>query len=267
MWEAYRKHFGKDGDSVLVWQADTHTMNPELDSEIIDQAYDEDSAAAGAEYGAQFRSDVDGFIPPEVVEAAVVKGRFELEPVSDLRYFGFIDPSGGSADSMTMAIAHIRDSKGVLDLVREKKPPFSPENVSKEFADELKRFRITQAQSDYYAGEWPREQFSKHGISVKTSERSRSEIYLEILPALNSGKLELLDNPRLVSQLCSLERRTARSGKDSVDHPPGGHDDVINAAAGALVQCVSITKTTSIIDAYRHMNAARQEAQQQHASA
>ena len=46
---------------------------------------------------------------------------------------------------------------------------------------------------------------------------------------------ELLDHPRLVSQLCGLERRTARSGKDSIDHAPGGHDDVANAAAGALV--------------------------------
>jgi hypothetical protein len=32
-----------------------------------------------------------------------------------------------------------------------------------------------------------------------------------------------------------LERRTARSGKDSIDHPPGAHDDVANAVAGVLV--------------------------------
>ena len=38
---------------------------------------------------------------------------------------------------------------------------------------------------------------------------------------------------RLVNQLCGLERRTARSGKDSIDHGPGGHDDLANAVAGA----------------------------------
>jgi hypothetical protein len=32
-----------------------------------------------------------------------------------------------------------------------------------------------------------------------------------------------------------IERRTSRSGKDSIDHGPAGHDDVVNAAAGALV--------------------------------
>jgi hypothetical protein len=32
-----------------------------------------------------------------------------------------------------------------------------------------------------------------------------------------------------------LERRTSRGGKDSIDHPPGAHDDVANAMAGAMV--------------------------------
>jgi hypothetical protein len=60
-------------------------------------------------------------------------------------------------------------------------------------------------------------------------------IYGELLPILNSGRAELLDHPRLTTQLCGLERRTARGGRDSIDHAPGGHDDLANAAAGALV--------------------------------
>jgi hypothetical protein len=53
----------------------------------------------------------------------------------------------------------------------------------------------------------------------------------------------LLDNAKLIAQLCSLERRTARGGKDSIDHPPGGaHDDVANAVAGALVLATTVNK-------------------------
>jgi hypothetical protein len=37
-------------------------------------------------------------------------------------------------------------------------------------------------------------------------------------------------------QLTSLERRTSRGGRDSIDHAPGAHDDIANAVAGALVQ-------------------------------
>ena len=30
----------------------------------------------------------------------------------------------------------------------------------------------------------------------------------------------------------ALERRTSRGGRDSIDHPPSGHDDIANAIAG-----------------------------------
>ena len=49
---------------------------------------------------------------------------------------------------------------------------------------------------------------------------------------INSGRIQLLDHPRLISQLCALERRNVRSGKPLIDHPPNGHDDVANAVAG-----------------------------------
>ena len=83
--------------------------------------------------------------------------------------------------------------------------------------------------------EMPRERFRENGINYRISDRVKSEIYLAFLPLLNSGKVELLDHPKLISQLCSLERRTARGGKDSIDHPPSGHDDLINSVAGAVL--------------------------------
>ena len=58
---------------------------------------------------------------------------------------------------------------------------------------------------------------------------------MDLLPLINSTAVDLLDNDRLVTQLTMLERRTSREPKDSIDHAPGGHDDVANAVAGALV--------------------------------
>jgi hypothetical protein len=54
------------------------------------------------------------------------------------------------------------------------------------------------------------------------------------LPIINSGRVSLLDDARLLAQILGLERRTARGGRDSIDHAPGGHDDVANAAAGVI---------------------------------
>jgi hypothetical protein len=58
------------------------------------------------------------------------------------------------------------------------------------------------------------------------------------LPELNSRNVALLDSPRLVAQLCGLERRTSRGGRDIIDHAPGSHDDIANAVAGALVMAI-----------------------------
>jgi hypothetical protein len=239
LWDAHAKHYGRDGDPVLVWQADTRAMNATVDESVVREAYESDPAAASAEYGAQFRTDVESFVSREAVEACVADGRHELPPVEGGWHVGFVDPSGGSQDAMTLAIAHAewRDGRvvAVLDAVRERKPPFSPESTTAEFADVLKSYGVGVVVGDRYAGEWPRERFREHGVAYEPAALPKSDIYREALPLLNSHALELLDDRRLVAQLLGLERRTGRSGKDSIDHGPGGRDDLANAACGALV--------------------------------
>ena len=245
LYAAFRKHWGKDGSRVLVWRGSSREMNPTLDSAVVEAAYDEDAASAAAEYGAEFRDDIAAFVTREVVDGCTVPGRYELPPLSVTRYVAFVDPSGGSSDSMTLAIAHQEKPQGdapglaVLDAVREVKPPFSPEQVVRDFCDLMKQYRITKVTGDRYAGEWAREPFRKLGVAYELSDKPKSDIYRDLLPKLNSGQLELLDLPRLAKQLCDLERRTARGGRDSIDHPPGGHDDIVNAAAGALLAVVT----------------------------
>ena len=248
LWNAYRDHYGKP-DGPLVWSADTETMHPSIDKQFLADEYERDPIAAAAEYGLEWRSDVAAFISREAVEAVVARGVFERPPVLGTIYRAFVDPSGGSADSFTLSIAHWdrAASRSVLDVVREVRPPFGPESVVVEFGTLLKMYRISQVSGDHYAGEWPREQFRKIGISYEPSAAPKSQIYQEWLPMLNSGQVELLDLPRLITQACGLERRTSRAGRDSIDHAPGAHDDVVNAAAGALVDVVNGAKTPIVV--------------------
>jgi hypothetical protein len=92
-----------------------------------------------------------------VIEACICPGTYELGPLPGIRYTALCNPSGGSSDSMTLAIVHLVDddatARVVLDAVRE---------------------------------------------------------------------------------FMSLERRTSRGGRDSIDPSPGMHDDVANACAGRL---------------------------------
>ena len=123
----------------------------------------------------------------------------------------------------------------MLDCVRERTPPFSPEAVVDEFAAILKTYRCATVSGDKYAGEFPRELFQKRGVTYRPSERSKSELYVELLPLINSRRVDLLDDRKAIAQLVGLERRVSRAGKDSIDHAPGGHDDRINSIAGSLV--------------------------------
>jgi hypothetical protein len=235
LWTAYRKHYRKDDSPVLFWKAPTRTMNPKVPQRLIDDAYDDDAEAASAEYGADFRQGMANFISRDVVNAAVIEGRYELPYQPGIAYLARLDPSGGGQDSMTLGIGHALGDRYILDLLRERKPPFSTDAVVAEFAATIKAYGLTHATADNYALNWPRERFAEHGIDVGTEPLPKSKLYLTLLPLLNSRRCELLDNPVLIKQLCNLQRHTAHGGQDSVDHPRGQHDDVVNAAALVLV--------------------------------
>ncbi|WP_377894205.1 terminase large subunit domain-containing protein [Alteromonas sp. R78001] len=242
LWEAYRNYFGKDESKrVLVAQAPTQLMNPTLDPEVIEQAYQEDESAAKAEYGAQFRTDVESYISYEAVEAVTITDRRELAPARVNYYIAFVDAAGGSGqDSMTCAVAHKDNQTGalVLDAVRAEKPPFSPQNVVESFCTLFKQYNVRSVVGDRWGGDFVQEQFRDRGIAYEPSEKTKSEIYTELLPLINSGRVELLDIKQIRKELTGLERRTSRNGKDSIDHAPSAHDDLINSVAGAIVNAV-----------------------------
>jgi hypothetical protein len=236
LWTAWQKYHGQPDGEVVLIHAPTLTLNPTFDRRAIDSAYLDDPVAAASEYDGVFRADLETFVAVDVLDACVVRGRSELPRVAGLAYHGFLDFAGGSGrDAATLAIGHRTRESIVIDCLRERRPPFSPEAVCHEFAALMTGYGVTTATSDRWGGEFPIEQLAKVGIRVTPSAQPKSELYLALLPLLNSRRVELLDHPRLLAQLGGLERRTTRGGRDTVDHGPGGHDDLANAAAGVVV--------------------------------
>lgn len=237
LWETYRRHYGIEGSRVLVAQAPSQMMNPTLPESVIDDAMREDAARASAEYMAQFRDDIAAFIAPQLIDDAMrtkplVKPRFKGE-----RYFAFCDPSGGGPDEFTLAIGHVEGtrkdgSRIVVDLVEGRSG--SPAETVRHYAEWLEAYGISRVVGDRYAGRWPRDEFLRWGIRYEPSEFDRSALYIETLAALHSGRLELPPDEKMRRQFLALERRTGSSGRDVVDHPPGGHDDRANAVAGLV---------------------------------
>ena len=55
---------------------------------------------------------------------------------------------------------------------------------------------------------------------------------------------------KLIDQIAGLERRTRSGGKDIIDHPPGGKDDLANVVAGVAV---GVSKPKRIVGGMRGM--------------
>src|SRR5207344_2640704 len=80
LWDLFKRHYGLDGDPlILVAHGASRTFNPSLPQRVIDRALEKDRARASAEYLAKFRTDIEGFVSLEVVEACV-SGYHELGP-------------------------------------------------------------------------------------------------------------------------------------------------------------------------------------------
>ena len=240
LYTKYRDHFGKSDNEVLVIKAPTRALNPTIDQGIIDRAMRDDPDAAAAEWMAEFRNDISGLISHEAIMATVIKGRLELLPVASNNYHCFVDAASGTAggDSFSMAIAHVDEltNKIALDLCREFRPPFLVDNCIAEVVETCRSYGVARVVGDKFSGDFLRQQFLVHELRYEASPRTKSEIYLSALPLINSNRIELLDDERTTKQALALERTVARgTGRETVDHPPGGHDDKFNAAAGAIV--------------------------------
>jgi len=65
----------------------------------------------------------------ELIERAIDRNVTVRAPVRGTAYFAFADPSGGVADSFTLAIAHAEGETVVLDCLVEILAPFDPSDV------------------------------------------------------------------------------------------------------------------------------------------
>jgi hypothetical protein len=238
LYESYRRYFGPSGpDDILVAYGTSRDTNPSLSQAEIERELEKDPVRNRAEYLSEWRSDVEGFIPREIVEACV-RDFHELPPAPGVNYRCFVDAASGvpEGDSYAIVIAHKVGDRVVIDAIREVRPPFSAYEVIQTILVPLcKSYNIHTVRGDNYAGELAKEPVRRAGISYELAQKHKSELYVDpFLGMLNANKIDLPRNDRAVNQICSLERSVQRSGRDQITHPTHGHDDIANAIAGAV---------------------------------
>ena len=241
LYQKHRDYFGHDSNDTLVVQGSTLAFNQSLTEQDLTAQKAADPAAASSEWDGGFRDDIASFLDEELIEAAIEHGRpLELPPRPGIYYRAFCDASGGvGADAYTCAIGHkeplpVGAGAFVVDVIRGATGKFDPAEVTKEYAALLREYRIGTVTGDNYAAQWVAGAWQSCNVSYVRSELPKSAIYLETIPLFARHLVRLPDHPKLLRELRLLERRTHRSGKDSIDHPKGGRDDHANAVCGCL---------------------------------
>lgn len=234
--ELYEENW-KQESPILIWHASTVQMNPGFKQSIITRLMHrrgkDKTLAMRSEFEAEWRADIETFITIEEYRTAVLEGVPQLPAMAANHYKAFVDMSGGKVDSSCLAISHNDDGYAALDLVFEVRSPHNPEDAVRDFVETLKRYRIHEVTGDRYSGNWCQSAFRRKGIAYHESKLDKNTIYQEFQALLAMRKLMLIDNERLRRQCIGLERRLRAGGRDVIDHAPGYHDDLVNAAAGA----------------------------------
>jgi hypothetical protein len=104
LWDAYERAFGNDDADEIVWHATTREMNPTVKQSVIDRAMAKDAPKALAEFMAEFRKDIEGFLDLDLIRSAIEPGLVVRPRMPREQYMAFFDASGGRQDSCTMAI-------------------------------------------------------------------------------------------------------------------------------------------------------------------
>jgi hypothetical protein len=194
LYEKWEKSFGKDDPNTLVITATTRQLNPTIAQELIDDAIAADPQSAGAEYLSVWRDDLSSYISLADVQACVDRGKTVRPPQPGIKYVAFIDASSGRSDSYTAAISSREGDIGILHCVVEIPAPCDPAKATASICAVLKSYGMSgDVWGDRYAVGFVSAELARHGFTLQHSNKSRSDLYRELLPSLRSQRVRLLD--------------------------------------------------------------------------
>lgn len=238
VWREFQTCYGVEDAPTLVWRAESKLMNPSISDEFLADEERRDPEIYRRNYLAEFTESITAMYPEDAITPNIVVGRRELPPTPGLHCEAFLDSAEGTGRERTAVSIGYYDTETkriVVSCLQWWSPPFHPGSVIAQVADLVKRYGCHTITGDRLSRGFVQEAFADHAITYKLSPMDKSSLFLEMLPRLKAGQIDLLDVPELLRELRGLERRTRGAGqKDRVDHTPGGFDDIANAVAGLV---------------------------------
>lgn len=235
LWREYQK---RSELSFPVWHLPSPEMNRTLNVEFLEKEKKRNLEKYRREYMAEFIDHLVTWIPSEILDPCIVRGRLEVPPIPGARYAAVIDPAFRHSDFAFANVHQTDEGQVVVDRIQKwsgtKKTPVPFERVCAQIATVLQEYGINRVYGDQYCASIIRQTFDSIGIQYEEhsfGQGTRTEIFGNLRHLLTQGKIELLDNPDLTGQLRSLEERKTKAGQIDVRPAGGRKDDVAIAVA------------------------------------
>lgn len=258
VWKVFKKYYGVENNRWLVIRGTTKQFNPLISDEFLSQEESDDPLYFQREYLADFVDAIAAAFSADAIEDCTITGRSALPPKFGAQYFGYVDPASLSQsagakfnDEFVSGVAHCERGKVIIDAYKSFAPEqngkrYLPDDAISESIELFSRYGVHEVKGDHFASGYIEPKFVQAGFAFEPIKLSKSDLYVEMMPMLNDGNIELLDCEYTNSQLKRLERRRGRNGRDRIDHVDKGHDDRANMVAGLVYMGKEKMKTAPI---------------------
>ena len=200
----------------------------------------------------RFRSDLASLLIRESLMRCI-RSDGPRELPQQIGEMAFCDTASGGGDGKEqgdaygLAIARRGPTgKSIVVIARQWTAPFDPFETTREICAILHSRGLRTVTGDRYSPGWVAGAFKMNGIEYVVSERNKSQIYMDMAALVNSEGVEIPDDPILIHQLLHLQRRTGSGGRDNIDHPKHGRDDLANSVSGAATLALHATGPVSL---------------------
>ena len=235
----------------VAHQFSTAEMNPTIDAEDLAAEEDRDPQWFRSEYGAEFVAGAGQYLDTQVIQAAV-RLRGDLAPDQGHNWIAALDPAF-SHDPFALVIVGQDTSNWrrlVVGCVRAWMPgrgasdpvedPRSTEDRVLDEVVEICQYYRARVVTDTHLASLIQNRLGEQGLHVRVQGlrgSSHTEAFLELRARLNSGTIDLPDNPDLIRQLRRLKTRYTSVSR-RVDNPREGgwHGDLAQALTLGLYE-------------------------------
>ena len=247
IYDLFRKHFGKPGQSFVVAKAKGPWLNPVYwTPERCRELQANDPIAHQTDVEADFKDPESALGDSASIEAAMREHTGDIQPVEGHHYVATMDPAT-RVNTWTFTITECSGHRGISPTYRvalrkqwvpEPGRTLSPDAVLAEVAADCKRYGITECYSDIASADFAIDLAAQHGLNLLIETGvDLLELGRELMTLIRRSLLELPNDDRLREDLQSVRTRTSSSGNVTILLPRssgGRHCDYFPALCLAV---------------------------------